>query len=215
MATGPDPGARVAVFAKAPLPGAVKTRLIAALGREGAASLYRALVLRAVGAAIAAEIGPVELWCAPDARHPFFEECARRFGVTLAPQGEGDLGERMQRAFAALLARAGRVVLVGSDIPALTPDYLRAADAALRAGCDAVLGPAEDGGYVLIGLSRAAPELFERVRWGGPEVLERTRERIVHLGWRHVELPMLWDVDRPEDLSRPGISELTRDLPER
>lgn len=208
MTTGPRAGSRIAVFAKAPIPGEVKTRLIPALGEQGAAALYRALTTCAIQVAAGAGIGPVDLWCAPETGHPFFAQCSRRFGVALHAQGEGDLGARMQRAFAAMLASSARALLVGSDIPAMTPDYLRAADAALAEGYDAVLGPAEDGGYVLVGLRRVVPGIFERIRWSEPDVLAVTRARIAHLGWRHLELPVLWDVDRPEDLERERVREL-------
>ena len=213
MATGTRAGSRVAVFAKAPIAGEVKTRLIPALGEQGAAALHRALVTRAIETAAEAAIGPVGLWCAPDAGDLFFRECSRRFGVTLIAQGEGDLGARMQRALAAMLSSAARALLVGSDVPAMTPDYLRAADAALAQGYDAVLGPAEDGGYVLIGLRRVVPDLFEHVRWSEPDVLAVTRTRIARLGWRHLELPTLWDLDRPEDLKRERVRELIRSGP--
>jgi len=213
MATGLSAGSRVAVFAKAPIPGQVKTRLIPALGEQGAAALHRALVVHALETAVGAGIGPVQLWCAPDARHPFFAECGRRYGVTLIAQGEGDLGARMQRAFEKLLGEAGRALLVGSDIPRMTPDYLRAADAALAQGQDAVLGPAEDGGYVLIGLRRVGAGFFEHIRWSASDVLAVTRSRIAGLGWRHLELPALWDVDRPEDLTREGVREVLDAIP--
>jgi len=213
MAAGTGGGTRVAVFAKAPVPGEVKTRLVPALGEQGAAALHQALVTCAIETAVGAGIGPVELWCAPDADHPFFAECGRRYGVTLMHQGGGDLGGRMQRAFEALLRESGRALLVGSDIPAMTPDYLRAADAALAEGYDAVLGPAEDGGYVLIGLSRVDAGLFENIRWSVLDVLAVTRSRIARLGWRHLELPTLWDVDRPEDLQRERVRELFDSAP--
>ncbi len=193
---------RIAVFARAPEPGKVKTRLIPALGAEGAAALHRRLVRHSLRAAQEAELGPVELWCAPDARHAFFLECARDFGASLHSQGDGDLGERMRRAVEAALSRAARVILVGSDIPALSSRYVRDAERALRDNHDAVIGPAEDGGYVLIGLARSDAELFRGIPWGGPEVLKETRLRIAALGWRGLELPALWDADRPEDLER-------------
>lgn len=208
MATGTRSGSRVAVFAKAPIPGEVKTRLIPALGEQGAAALQGALVTRAIETAVEAGIGPVELWCSPQAGHPFFAECSRRFGVPLIAQGEGDLGARMQRAFAAMLSQVARALLVGSDGPPMTPDYLRAAEAALAEGQDAVLGPAEDGGYVLIGLRRVGAAFFEHIRWSEPDVLAVTRSRIACLGWRHLELPTLWDVDRPEDLKRERVREI-------
>lgn len=191
----------VVVFARAPEPGKVKTRLIPALGAVGAAALHRRLVAHSLAAATASGIGPVELWGAPDAGDPFFDDCERRFGVSLHPQGEGDLGARMQRAFEAVLARARRAILVGSDIPALTSRYLRDADRELG-DHDAVIGPAEDGGYVLIGLTRCDARLFSGIAWGGPDVLAATRLRMKALSWRASELPPLWDLDRPEDLDR-------------
>ena len=190
------------VFARAPQPGKAKTRLIPALGKAGAAALHRRLVMRCLRAATDAQLGRVELWCAPDAGDPFFRECESRVGVSLRSQGQGDLGARMQGAFEAALTRASRAILVGSDIPALSAQYLRDAERALAGGDDVVIGPAEDGGYVLVGLSRCDPELFRGIPWGGSEALAETRRRIAGLSWRSSELPVLWDVDRPEDLER-------------
>jgi len=195
-----DAACPVMVFAKAP--GEAKTRLVPALGAEGAAALHRRLVMHCLRAASDSRLGPVELWCAPDTSHPFFRECERRIGAGLHAQGEGDLGARMQRAFESALAHAARAILVGSDIPALSVQYLRDADQALAQGDDVVIGPAEDGGYVLVGLSRCDPELFRGIPWGGSEALAETRRRIAGLSWRSSELPVLWDVDRPEDLER-------------
>lgn len=198
----------VVVFARAPQPGRVKTRLIPELGELGAAALHRRLVAHSLAASTQAGIGPVELWCTPGSGHAFFEDCRRRFGVSLRTQGEGDLGARMRRAFESALARSTRAILIGSDIPALSGRYLRDAGRALARGDDVVIGPAEDGGYVLIGLSRCDPELFREIPWGGPEVLAETRRRIAALHWRSSELATLWDVDRPEDLlpgSRGGV----------
>jgi len=193
---------RVIVFARAPEPGKVKTRLIPALGEAGAAALHRRLVMHSLRAATDARLGPVELWCAPDASDPFFLERERRLGLSLNSQGEGDLGARMRCAFEAVLTRASRAILVGSDIPVLSAQYLRDAERALSGGDDVVIGPAEDGGYVLIGLSRCDAELFREIPWGGPEVLAETRRRIAALRWRLSELPTLWDLDRLEDLER-------------
>jgi rSAM/selenodomain-associated transferase 1 len=204
-ASAAEAGCRVIVFARAPRPGKAKTRLIPALGKAGAAALHRRLVMHSLDAATSAGLGPVELWCTPDTSHPFFRECRRRLGVGLHAQGEGDLGARMLRAFESALARSQGAILVGSDIPTLSAPYLRDADQALARGDDAVIGPAGDGGYVLIGLSRCDPELFRDIPWGGPEVLAETRKRIAALSWRSSELPILWDVDRPKDLERlPG-----------
>jgi hypothetical protein len=189
---------RIIVFARAPVPGEAKTRLIPALGAEGAARLHARLVERTLATACAAGVGAVELCCAPDAAHPFFAACAARFGVALTAQGAGDLGARMHRALAAGLPAA----LVGSDCPAMTPDYLRAADAALRDDCDLVLGPAEDGGYTLVGANRLDPGCFGHIAWGGAGVMAAQRLRLRACGLRWTELAPLWDVDRPGDLER-------------
>jgi rSAM/selenodomain-associated transferase 1 len=190
------------VFARAPVPGAAKTRLVPALGEVGAARLHERLVRRTLDTTCAAFPGRVELCCAPDAAHPFFAACAAENGAALTEQGAGDLGTRMHRALARALCDADAAVLVGTDCPALAPEHLRDAAAALAAGADVVLGPASDGGYVLVGARRVDAALFEGIRWGTDAVLGETRERIRALGWRHVELGTLWDVDRPDDLQR-------------
>ena len=191
------------VFAKAPTPGRVKTRLVPALGEEGAAQLQRQLIEGALRTALAAELGPVELWCAPETSDAFFAHCAKQHGVSLHGQGEGDLGMRMARALEHALAQDPRALLIGSDCPALTAQYLREAAAALAGGNDAVLIPAEDGGYVLIGLARGpSPQLFDGMVWGAATVMQETRARLARLNWRWCELATLWDVDRPQDLQR-------------
>ncbi|MGH8698245.1 MAG: TIGR04282 family arsenosugar biosynthesis glycosyltransferase [Burkholderiales bacterium] len=191
----------IIVFAKAPRPGAVKTRLIPALGAAGAARLHERLVERTLATAAAAGVGPLEL-CGDPPSDPFLAARAAAHGATLTPQGAGDLGARMHRAFERALTSAPAALAVGCDCPALATQHLREASAALAAGHDAVLGPAEDGGYVLIGLARGHASLFERIGWGGPDVLEDTRTRLGALGWRWRELGTLWDIDRPEDLER-------------
>ena len=191
------------IFAKAPTPGQVKTRLVPVLGEPAAAALHGQLAERTLATALAAGLGEVELWCAPGTDDAFFLACAKQLGVGLRPQGEGDLGARMARALEFALAGGSPGLLIGSDCPALTPEYLREAADALVEGNDAVIGPAEDGGYVLIGLARrpAAP-LFEGIAWGSATVMQETRARLARLDWRWRELAPLWDVDRPEDLLR-------------
>ena len=194
---------RIMIFAKAPTPGRVKTRLIPALGESGAAQLQRQLIERTLRVAVAAGLGTPELWCAPDPDDPFFAVCAKRYGISLRPQGEGDLGMRMARALESALAAGSPGLLIGCDCPALTSAYLREAAAALAGGNDAVFGPAEDGGYVLIGLARSQPaQLFQDIAWGSASVMQETRTRLARGNWRWRELPLLWDVDRPEDLRR-------------
>lgn len=191
----------IAVYARAPVPGEAKTRLIPVLGAGGAAVLHARLVRRMLGEAITAGIGPVELWCAPDDTHPFFAHCATRFDVALRTQAPGDLGARMAHTIADGLGRADAVLLIGSDIPELSAGHLVRARDSLEGG-DAVFIPAEDGGYVLAGASRALPGLFDGIAWGGPTVMQATRERAAAAGLRLTELEPLWDLDRPEDVSR-------------
>lgn len=191
----------VIVFAKAPRPGHAKTRLIAALGADGAARLAERMLHAAIAHALEADVGPVELCVTPDAGHPAFESATHNGMVTLAEQGDGDLGQRMARAFDRALAAHRCAVLIGTDAPGLDAPYLRAAAAALR-DAHAVFAPTADGGYVLVGLRQAAPRLFAGMRWSHDRVMAQTRQRIAACGLRHVELPPLHDIDEPADLCR-------------
>lgn len=190
------------VFAREPAPGRVKTRLIPALGAAGAAALHAALAERTVRVATEAAPGGVELWCTPDGDHPGLRALAIRHGLATADQGDGDLGARMARALARATAGGETAVLVGTDCPVLTPDYVRRAIGELHASADAVIGPADDGGYVLIGLRRGVPGLFDGIAWGEADVFERQCRRFEAAGLRWTALPVLWDVDRPADLAR-------------
>jgi len=192
----------VIIFARAPRPGAVMTRLIPVLGEEGAAALHARLVERALETARAASFRRIALHGTPDINDPFFRSCAGHFGVALAAQAGGDLGTRMLAAFESVLADYPRALLLGSDCPALTARHLRQADGALRDGADAVFVPCEDGGYALIGLQRAEARLFDGIAWGGENVMAETRTRLTGLGWRWRELETLWDIDRPADYAR-------------
>lgn len=203
---------RIIVFARAPEPGAVKTRLIPLLGAERAAALQRILIDRAISTALAAGIGPVELWCAPSALHPLLAGCAETHGIGAASQCDGDLGARMLHAAVTALAAAPRVIIIGADCPVLTTGDLQRAAAALANGNDAVLIPAEDGGYVLIGLKWWDARLFTDIAWGTAQVMATTRERLAALAWRWHELPPAWDIDRPADFERLAASGLIPDL---
>ena len=195
-------GTAVIVFAKAPEPGSVKTRLVPVLGAEGAAALHAKLVKRTLGTLRAASSKRVELHCAPGTDDPFFRFCEGHYGFPLQPQVAGDLGARMLSAFERALAAHACVVLVGTDCPALTARHLRQAERALRDGNEAVFIPCEDGGYALIGLRRVDAMLFDGIAWGTDRVMAETRSRLNQLGWTGFELETLWDVDRPADYQR-------------
>jgi rSAM/selenodomain-associated transferase 1 len=196
------PPARLLIFARAPRPGQVKTRLIPRLGRAGAACLYRRLLHRTLTVATTAALCPIELWCAPDPRHGFFLACRRNYRLTLHRQQGGDLGERMHHALISALRRSQYAILIGGDCPSVGTAELRTALAALAAGREAVLGPAADGGYVLIGLRQPRASLFRGIRWGGATVLAATRRRLRRAGLDWAELAPGWDVDRPADVRR-------------
>ena len=192
---------QIAVLAKAPVPGLAKTRLIPALGAAGAARLQRQLTRSALACAQQAQLGGVTLWCAPDTQHRFFRALHSSTGVNCLEQPEGDLGARMLAAFERHCQQAP-LLLIGTDCPALTPSHLTAAARALIDGEDAVIYPAEDGGYVLIGLRRPQPTLFTGITWSTDEVMSETRTQALAHGLRLRELATLWDVDVPADLAR-------------
>lgn len=192
---------RLLIFARAPIPGQAKTRLIPALGAEGAAALHARLCRRTLELAVWSGLACVDLWCSPDAGHPFFAECRQTFGVDLKTQRGADLGERMAGALADALTASRHAVLIGTDCPELDAHDLQQAFDALAQDHDAVLGPAADGGYVLIGLRAPAPRLFEAIDWGSGRVLAQTRQRLAQLGLTWHELPVRRDLDRPEDLA--------------
>ncbi len=196
-----ESGTLLLQFARAPAPGAVKTRLIPRLGPAGACDLHRELVIRTCRTLLSARMGPVELWVEGDTGDALFRHC-RALGVTaVTPQAGTDLGQRMHYALREGLSRHDRVLLVGSDCPDLDPDYLAAAARALDVS-PVVLGPALDGGYVLIGARQVDGSLFRGIDWGSDRVLAQTTERLRQLGWSWQALAPLADVDTPEDLDQ-------------
>jgi rSAM/selenodomain-associated transferase 1 len=188
----------IAVFARAPVPGQAKTRLIPVLGSTGAAALQAQLIECTLRTACAVPGARVTLWVAGEIDHPFIDAAARRFGVPRRAQAGADLGARMHHAFA---RAAGALVLIGTDCPQLQAGDLAAAAAALQTH-EVVIQPASDGGYVLIGLARPQPALFESIRWGEADVLRRTETKIAALGLRYARRPTLDDLDTAADLQR-------------
>lgn len=201
---------RLIIFAKPPEPGRVKTRLIPKLGSDGAAHLYEAFLDDTVALCRGVAAG-LEIWAAGGEELPGDERSAAYFrrrhpGLRLRRQVGADLGDRLRGAFeTAFEEGSDRVVITGSDHPTLPVEYVRRAFTLLRES-DAVVGPSEDGGYYLIGVScgtwpRAAG-LFADVPWSTSRVLAATRERARALALNHTELPEWYDVDNPSDLPR-------------
>lgn len=194
--------AAILVFARAPVAGEVKTRLIPALGAEGAARLYGAMARQCIATAVQALPGAVQLWCAPSVTHAFFAQAQAEWGLSLHPQPDGDIGARMRAAMRTALEQADAVLLMGSDVPSVTVSDIEAALTALAAGRDAVFAPTLDGGYALVGLRRHDARLFEGIAWSTPEAMAQTRARLRELAWDWLELPVRWDVDTEADLAR-------------
>ncbi|WP_170004301.1 TIGR04282 family arsenosugar biosynthesis glycosyltransferase [Pseudopontixanthobacter vadosimaris] len=182
---------RIALFARYPTPGRCKTRLVPALGPQGAADIHRRLVERTLDTIRASGL-PFTVWITGADAGAFHRWLGR--DVNLQEQGSGDLGDRLARVPAPM-------ILLGADIPDLTAEHLRQAAAALQ-HAPFVIGPAEDGGYYLLGCAKPAPYLFVDMAWGGDTVALETRRRIAARGLDCVMLDPRADLDRPEDLPR-------------
>ncbi len=199
------------IFCKAPIPGEVKTRLIPGLGVEAATALHEQMARRVINLCLKKQItarAVVELWCAPSTAHEFYDQFdtnSTRQGVVRRLQVGDDLGERMSNGFAKDTT-GYPAILIGTDCANLNADYLMSAMSRLE-NHDAVIGPAEDGGYGLIGLKRPCPEVFRNISWGTKNVCAQTCRELNQLeisgqklNW--ALLPLLWDVDRIEDVDR-------------
>jgi rSAM/selenodomain-associated transferase 1 len=192
---------RIVVFAKAPLPGQAKTRLIPALGAPGAAALARRMLDHTLATALAADLGPVELSASPGPGDPSWTGVSLPAQIAWSDQGSGDLGTRMARAALRTLLGGEPALLIGTDCPEIAPGLLQAAAASLLEK-DACIVPAADGGYVLFGLRRFHASVFEDIPWSSDAVLSETRERLARLGWSVEIFPLLHDIDTPQDLTR-------------
>ena len=191
-----NPEPLIQIFCKAPVLGKVKTRLIQKLGRRGALDLYLQMFERLI-AELSASRFNTELWISPDKDHAFFESYAfARF-----QQAGPHLGVRMSTALRDGLTRHESVILVGTDLPLIDRSYIEQAVGALQTH-DVVLGPAEDGGYGLVGVNAKTPDMFSDIDWGTERVLSQTCARLNRDGLDFGLLPLIWDVDRPDDLPR-------------
>jgi rSAM/selenodomain-associated transferase 1 len=190
---------RIVVFAKAPLAGLAKTRLIPALGAGGAAALAARMLAHTLEQALLAGVGKVELCATPAPGTGAWRDIAVPAAVVWSAQGEGDLGARMARAAQRVTAAGEAVLVIGTDCPALDAARLREAAAALQAA-DAVIAPAADGGYALLGMHRFDSRVFRDIAWSTADVARITLQRLQALGWSVARLPPVRDIDEPRDL---------------
>jgi rSAM/selenodomain-associated transferase 1 len=187
------------IFAKQPLPGQTKTRLLPDYTPEQAAAIAEVLIRETVGLAVSTWPGEIYLCGAPDTDHPLFAALARDFRLRLLDQRGADLGARMLEALRFGIERHGAAAVLGSDVPHCRWDVLDEANAHLAQG-RSVLGPTEDGGYYLVGLQQPHEALFTRMAWGGPTVLNDTLARAAAIGLEFEMLSPLRDIDTAADL---------------
>ncbi len=191
----------LAIMARAPIPGQVKTRLQPHLTPEQSADLALAFLKDALDLAASVKAYATFLAFTPPEMEASFRQLVSS-SVGLLAQGEGDLGQRMYRAFQELQDRGySPIVVVGSDLPTLQPGHLEKAFECLRS-YEVCLGPSHDGGYYLIGARSAHECLFENIPWGTPRVLQGTVERAKAAGLSLALLEVCSDVDTVEDLRR-------------
>ena len=186
----------IQIFCKAPVSGKVKTRLIREIGAGDALGLYKQMFERLMSD-FSLDNPLVELWISPDKDHVFFEQ----YPVARFQQAGVDLGARMSFALRNGLTRHKSVILIGADLPLINKSYVDLAVNSLR-DHEVVLGPAEDGGYGLVGVKGETPDMFSDINWGTEKVLSQTCNRLNRCGLVYSLLPLIWDVDRPADLSR-------------
>jgi len=189
---------RLIIFVKAPEIAKCKTRLISLLGEQGATDFYIDLATHCVEKLHSLKNVDVTLFCHPDIHHDFLKNLSGRYHVGLQAQQGKDLGERMFNAIDHSLQHYQQCVLIGSDCPTITQEYVEQAFNALNS-YDITLGPVTDGGYVLIGASKVDAQLFANTQWSTHTVLQQCLKNIEKLNYSHYLLPTLWDIDTPND----------------
>ena len=192
----------VLLYAKAPVAGSVNTRLIPDIGEQAATALQYDLIHDRLTMLNEAGLCPVRLMCAPDIGHECFAECEQKYPVSLYEQRGSDLGERMLEGVKQALSDYKYCIIIGTDAPALDGSRIKQAIDTLHVQSDAVFIPAEDGGYVLLGLAEAHVFLFRDISWGSAQVMQQSRDKLKLNNLRFTELESCWDVDRIEDYQR-------------
>jgi rSAM/selenodomain-associated transferase 1 len=192
------------LFAKTPVPGAVKSRLMPEYDARQAAAIAETLIRATVRLALACWRGRVQLSVWPETDHPLIHELRARYDLPVTRQAPGDLGRKMHTALSAWHARGTPAAVMGCDVPQLPAAVLQRANRLLRDNSN-VLGPARDGGYYLIGLTRACPALFRGMPWGSGAVLQKTLRVARGAGLSFTLLPAMRDIDTAADLAAVGL----------
>jgi len=192
---------KLLIFTKSPVLGEVKTRLQPDYSLEESLKIHKKLLLNTLELTKKLDGIDVDLCCTPDRNTSFFLNCENNFPIQLSNQEGVDLGERMAFSLSVTLQTYEKVVVIGTDCPDIDEGYIQQAFDALS-DVDAVIGPAADGGYVLLGLKQFSPNIFKDISWSKDSVFKQTQDALNHLGWSLHKLETKYDVDRPEDLYR-------------
>ena len=195
----PKKSNKLLIFTKSPILGKVKTRLQPDYTPEQSLTVHKRLMLNTLELTKNLKDFDIELCCAPNRNTSFFLECEKNFPISLNNQEGADIGERMAFSLSVSLKTHEKVIVIGTDCPDIDEDYITQAFAALSEN-DAVIGPASDGGYVLLGLTKFSMALFTDISWSSDKVFAQTKKVFENLSWSLKELGIMHDLDRPEDL---------------
>lgn len=197
----PKKSNKLLIFTKSPVLGEVKTRLQPTYSTEQSLKIHKLLVKKVLELTKTLVGVDIELCCTPDRTTKYFLECENNYPIQLSNQYGADLGERMALSLSVALQTYDKVVIIGTDCPELDEKYITNAFSELS-DFDAVIGPAVDGGYVLLGLRKFSLDIFTGIKWGGDTVLIQTENAFDELSWTYKELGIMHDIDLPEDLQR-------------
>lgn len=192
----------ILLYAKAPVEGSVNTRLIPDIGVQAATKLQHDLIHQRLSMLTQANLCAVTLMCAPTIQHACFVQCEQQYPISLYQQTGSDLGERMHNGIQLALRQYKYCIVIGTDAPALNAAIIKQAIDVLRTNTDVVFVPAEDGGYVLVGLQHPTDFLFQQISWGSEKVMQQSRDKLALHKVSYEELASCWDIDRLEDYQR-------------
>ncbi|MBC7751683.1 MAG: TIGR04282 family arsenosugar biosynthesis glycosyltransferase [Candidatus Saccharibacteria bacterium] len=200
---------RLVIFAKYPKVGQVKTRLIPAIGAEGAVKLANLMLRHTLDQALQSQVGEIELCVSPDSNSYEWQSIHLTQNIYLTDQGNGNLGQRLTRAAQRVVEEGKAVIFIGTDCPALNAAMLKEVVIQLEK-YDAVMIPASDGGYVLLALKHFDHSVFMDIQWSTSSVASDSLTKIKALGWSVTLLPVLHDIDEPEDLNKLPLEWLAK-----